>query len=238
MTTLASTVLGTVSILIQDTTNIRWPTSELLGYLNDGQREIVLYKPNAALSPPVAFSLVTGSKQSLPGVDNSNPAIAAAHGVGLILVDVIRNMGSGATPGRAIRVVSREVLDAQVPDWHTLTGAAVQHYTYSPMDPKHFYVYPAAAGTLYIELIYGREPVVVAAVGNNITLDDIWIPALVNYICYRAYSKDAEYAANAQAAASYYQQFLALMSGKTSGETGANPNVSMGDFNPNVPGMK
>lgn len=226
MATAASTVIGRVSTLLQDTTNVRWPQSELLDYLNDGQREIALYKPSASLSGPINFTLNAGSKQTLP--------LGA-----LSLVDVVRNMGSGDTPGNAIRVVAREVLDAQVPEWHTLTGTAVKHYTYSTLDPTHFYVYPAASGKV-IEIIYGVTPTDAVLVGQNtnIRIDDIWSPALVNYMCYRAYSKDAEYASNAQAAASYYQAFIAQMTGKTAAEQAANPNISMGNFNPNVPGMK
>lgn len=223
MATVASSVISTASTLLQDTTNVRWPQSELLSYLNDGQREIALYKPNASVATTNKV-LSAGSKQTLPSD-------------GLVLIDVVRNMGNGSQPGNAIRVVAREVLDAQVPDWHTATGTSVKHYVYSSMDPKTFYVYPAASG-YSIEIIYGQIPAAVGSVNANILVDDIWTSALVNYICYRAYSKDAEYAANAAAAQSYYQAFIAQMTGKTAGEQVTNPNVSMGNFNPNVPGMK
>lgn len=222
----ASAVLSTVSTLIQDTTNVRWPQAELLTYLNDGQREVAIYKPNASITNG-NIVLAAGTKQSLPAT-------------GLVLVDVVRNMGNGSTPGNAIRVVAREVLDAQVPDWHNSANATnvVKHYVYSPLDPLKFYVYPYQTGGTYVEAIYGVTPAAVAAVGNAITIDDIYVPALVNYICYRAYSKDAEYAGNAAAAEKYYVQFVGLMTGKTAGELAYNPNVSMGSFNPNVPGAK
>lgn len=223
MATVASSVISTASILLQDTTNVRWPTSELLTYLNDGQREVALYKPNASVSTS-NLTLTSGTKQALPAD-------------GLVLIDVVRNMGNGSQPGNAVRVVAREVLDAQVPDWHTSTGTAVKHFVYSTMDPKTFYVYPAASGYV-VEITYGKIPSLVASTASNISIDDIWVPCLVNYICYRAYSKDAEYAANAAAATSYYQAFIAQMTGKTAGEQVTNPNVSMGGFNPNVPGMK
>lgn len=225
MTTVASSVIATVSTLLQDTTNVRWGTTELLGYLNDGQKEVAVYKPSASVVTESAV-LVDGSRQTLPTG-------------GLVLVDVVRNMGLGSTPGNAIRIVAREILDAQVPNWHTVTDTAVKHFVYSALDPKTYYVYPhISGGGKAVEIVYGKIPTTVASIGANITLDDVWVPALINYICYRAYSKDAEYAANATAAGSYYQQFMGQMTGKTAGEQATNPNISMGNFNPNVPGMK
>lgn len=223
-------VINRVSTLLQDTTYVRWPTAELLDYLNDGQREIAIYKPSASLAT-AGVQLAAGSKQSIPSG-------------GLVLIDVVCNIASsapGAARFRSIRIVAREVLDAQVPDWHS-TGLAqgeyIKHYVYSALDPKTFWVYPSPTDTSrYVEIVYGKTPTD-AVWGGAIQLDDIWTPALVNYICYRAYSKDAEYAANAAAATSYYQAFMGQMTGKTASEQTYNPNISMGNFNPNIPGMK
>ena len=222
------TIITTVSTLVQDPTNIRWLTTELLGYLNDAQREISLYKPSA--------SVVTTNLQIVPGTRQSLPL------GGLVLVDVIRNMGTGSTPGPAIRIVAREILDSQQPTWHTSAAASnvVKHYTYSILTPKIYYVYPYQTGnpTTFIEATYGAIPVPLNALTDTITVDDIYVSALVNYICYRAYSKDAEYAANAAASQKYYELFMGEMTGKTQGELIANPNIAMAPFNPNVPGAK
>ena len=102
--TVASIVVK-VQTILQDVTGIRWPEAELLGWLNDGQREVVLYKPNAFVTNE-NLQLVQGTRQDLPAS-------------GVQLIDVVRNMGtSGSAPGRAIRITMREILDAQVPDWH------------------------------------------------------------------------------------------------------------------------
>jgi hypothetical protein len=213
-TIVASSLISRASILLQDTTNIRWTQDELLGWLNDGQREIVLIKPNACVKNQ-ALPLVAGTKQSLP--DDS-----------LSLIDVTRNLGvNGTTPGPAIRVCSREILDAQLPNWHTLAGnATVKHYMYNPMDVKHFYVYPPqpATGTAQVELIYAYSPADIA-IGAAISVDDIYATALVNYVLFRAYSKDTEYAANASLASAYYQAFTALLGAKVGGEQATDPNT-------------
>ena len=52
--------------ILQDTTNVRWSQQTLLNYLNDAQREIVLFRPDAN---PVnaAFTMAANSaKQTLP----------------------------------------------------------------------------------------------------------------------------------------------------------------------------
>lgn len=220
-----ASILTKVSTILQDPTNIRWPTDELVLWLNDGQREVALYKPNAFVVNN-AVVCAAGTKQTLP---------AAA----LSLIDIVRNMGTnGTTPGNSIRAVSREILDTQVPNWHSSTPSAVtKHYVYTPLDPKTYYVYPPqpASGQGYVELVYVSAPTD-ATSGGNITIDDIYVTPLIDYILYRAYSKDAEYANNATLAVGYYQQFQALLQGKVTAETATNPNQALAPFNPNLPG--
>lgn len=216
----AQVLIDRAQVILQDTTGVRWPDAELLGWLNDGQREVVVYKPNSCVKN-TAVKLVAGTKQTLP-----------ADGVQLI--DVVRNLGSnGATPGRSIRIVMREVLDAQVPDWHSDTPAStIKHYTYAQLDPKTFYVYPPATGTGYVELVYGAVPTDAVLTGP-IALDDVYANALIDYVLYRAYSKDSEYTADQQRAAAQKNAFVSTMQGKSLMEAAANPNATA-PANPNV----
>ena len=122
--TTGANLLSRVESILQDTANVRWTEAELLNYINDGQREIANLKPDAtALHSNV--QLVTGTKQAIP-TD------------GLRLLSVVRNMSDasgGATGGKAIRLVARDILDTQEPNWHdpTVTGDATHGTT-----PKHF----------------------------------------------------------------------------------------------------
>ena len=61
----SSTLLNKAQTILQDATETRWPITELLGWLNDGQREIVLLKPDANTSSGPE-SLGAGIKQTLP----------------------------------------------------------------------------------------------------------------------------------------------------------------------------
>lgn len=217
-----NSIIEKAQIILQDATGIRWPNAELLGWLNDGQREIVLLKPNAFVKNQ-SVQLAAGTKQALPSD-------------GVQLIDVVRNMGTdGTTAGRAIRIVTREILDSQTPDWHSSTPSnVVKHYSYTLFDPKTFYVYPPQPTTNrgWAEIIYGAAPTE-AALGGVITLDDIYQTVLVDYILYRAYSKDAEYAADQASAAKHQQAYLAALTGKANVELGVNPN-STAPANPNA----
>lgn len=215
-TIIASDVIEKAQIVLMDATGTRWPVAtELLGWLCDGQREVLVYKPNAFVKN-LAVKLAAGTKQQLP-TD------------GVQLIDVVRNMGAnGTTPGRAVRITERESLDSANPDWHTSTPAAVvKHYIYSLLDPKHFYVYPPqpAADQGYVEVIYGATPGDVALT-DPIAVDDIYQNVLVDYILYRAFSKDSEYNGDGGRASAHQNAYMTALTGKMRVEWVANPNVS------------
>lgn len=197
MTIAAKDLLLKAATIIQDTTNTRWPAAELVGWLNSGQREVMMYRPDAnqKFAP---LTLVAGTRQTLP-VD------------GIKLLDVMRNTG-----GAAIRQVKREILDAQNPGWHTMGAGPIVHFMFDEREPRAFYVYRPAAVGAQVDALYSAYPVdiaaptagqVIADVVGDIGLPDIFEGVLTDYVLYRAYSKDAQYAGNGQRAAAHYQQF-------------------------------
>ena len=213
----AQNVLQRVVITLLDPSAVRWPTAELVRYLNDGQRDIALVRPDST-STTATLTLASGARQTLPSV-------------GAKLLEVIRNT-SGTK--RAVRLVNRVVLDSQVPEWYNLTGVTeIKHYTYDPREPRIFYVYPpAAAANASVELIYSAYPTDITepnstalytAVTGNVSVADIYVNALVNYILYRAYSKDSENTQNAALASSFYQLYQSLLGIELSGTTGVAP---------------
>jgi hypothetical protein len=214
----AQSIIHRVVDILQDTTSVRWPVSELVRYLNDGQREVVLYRPDATIkSATVACD--AGPKQTLP--DD-----------GAKLIDVIRNSASAGT-NKAVRMVAREVLDAQIPNWYGLTGELdVVHFTYDPRDPQTFFVYPPALTTTRVDITYSAFPTDVSEpaagstyddVSGNLDLPDIYGNVVTDYILYRAYSKDSEYAGNAQRAQAHYGAFANALNIEVQGTTGVAP---------------
>ena len=214
----AQSIVHRVVDILQDTTSVRWPVSELVRYLNDGQREVVLYRPDATIKS-ATVECVAGAKQSLP-TDGAK------------LIDVIRNSASAGT-NKAVRMVAREVLDAQIPNWYGLTGELdVVHFTYDPRDPKTFFVYPPALTTTRVDITYSAFPSDVSEpaagstyddVSGNLDLPDIYCNVVTDYILYRAYSKDSEYAGNAQRAQAHYGAFANALNIEVQGTTGVAP---------------
>jgi hypothetical protein len=219
MTIAAQSIIRRVVETMQDNTSVRWPVAELVRYLNDGQREVVLYRPDSMVTN-ATITLASGAKQALP----TN---------GSKLIDVIRNT---AGTKRSVRMTVRNILDTQSPNWYNLTGVTeILHYMYDPRDPKVFYVYPpAAASGASVEVVYSAYPTDItepadgalySAVAGNISLPDIYGNVLADYILYRAYTKDSEYAGNAQRAQAHYAAFQAALTTEMAGTTGVAPKV-------------
>lgn len=219
MTIAAQSIIRRVVETMQDNTSVRWPVAELVRYLNDGQREVVLYRPDSMVTN-ATVALTTGAKQALPANGSK-------------LIDVIRNT-SGTK--RSVRMTIRNILDTQSPNWYNLTGVTeILHYMYDPRDPKVFYVYPPAASSgASVEIVYSAYPAditepadgaVYTAVTGNISLPDIYGNVLADYILYRAYTKDSEYAGNAQRAQAHYAAFQAALTTEMAGTTGVAPKV-------------
>jgi hypothetical protein len=223
-TVTAKTIIDKASIQLIDLTNIRWTRAELLSWLNDGLRQIVTIQPSAS-STTVSKQLAVGTRQYIP-TD------------GWLLLSVYRNMGTnGTTPGRIIRIVSREILDSFNPYWNTVTATAeVRNYMYTDQDQLAFYVYPPNTGTQYIELNYSVQPVDLTLETQPIPIFDVFQSALVDYILYRACSKDAEYAPGVQLSQSYMATFVAAIQGKNQSEITSNPTQSLGPSNPPIRG--
>lgn len=201
-TTKAVDLINRVAVTLQDPTFVRWPQQELLNYLNDAQRQVVLFRPDAK-AVNAAFSCTNTAKQTIPAA-------------GLRLISVLRNAN-----GRAITKVDRAVLDVQLPNWYeqAVDADGVKHYLYDPADPKTFYVFPKPAASHSIEIVYSTAPtdIVISNFTTDtqvIGIDDIYANAMMDYMLYRAYQKDSEFA-NLNRAGVYFQAFAQALGIKT-----------------------
>lgn len=209
----AANVLARASALIQDQTNVRWPEAELLNWLNDGRREICVARPDLYATISVV-TLAGGTKQQIPAD-------------GARFLDAYRNMeADGIAPGDAVRPIQREILDAQLPAWHTATAAATKHFMFDERVPRFFYVYPPAAANAKLEIAYSQTPTDITSTSTALTQEDIYTGALVDYICYRAFSKDATYAGNAARAIAHYQQFKNALGEGDARDLTVSPNLA------------
>lgn len=207
----ASDILLRAADVLQDTDHVRWSTDELLRWVNDAAREVILYRPSAH-SVTEVVSLKAGTYQEIPDG-------------GVQLLDVIRNMGmDGNRPGTVIRHTDRSLLSDQNPEWHRSSpGSSIYHYTFDDRNPKGFYVWPAAREGLQVEMLYSCLPAEVTSDTDTLDMGREYINPIVSYVVYRAFCKDSEYA-QGNVAAAHYQAFATTMgiSGQSEGSESAN----------------
>jgi hypothetical protein len=208
-------------LLDSDATSYRWSNAEMIDYINDAQRLVAVYRPDSCSASTVQ-TLSAGSKQSIPTG-------------GFRLLDVVRNMASdGTTPGRAITITARDTLDRFDPNWHTATNqSAVKHFTYDERIPGQFFVYPPVSSGVKVETVYSKYPSAVSATTDDLTVQDSYFEALINYLLFRCYSKETDFAANAQLASSYLSLFASVLGIKLQKDIAFGPKVSNKGGDPN-----
>ncbi len=210
-------IVKRVEDVLQDS-NVRWPRLELQNWLNEAYLQIVLLRPDATAKTGT-FTCVSGTRQVL----------TTGFPTAIRLLDVVRNLAATSAK-KVIRLVDRSVLDDQRPSWHAETATVdIQHFTFDPRQPKEFFVYPPATTAAQIEVIYtdapGAHTLTAAQLdptggsAETIKLDDIYLSALIDWILYRAFSKDSEFAANAARANAHYQAFTAGVGAKSQSDT-------------------
>tara|TARA_R110002020_G_scaffold458617_1_gene676129 strand:+ start:148 stop:642 length:495 start_codon:yes stop_codon:yes gene_type:complete len=146
----------------------------------------------------------------------------------------------GATGKRAIRLVDRDILDTQEPNWHDATASSgtaaahtttVKHYIFDEDDPRRYYVFPGASSTsTFVEIVYSGAPTDLSATGSTMYVDDIFANALIDYTLFRCYLKDAEFAGNQQRAATHYQLFAASVGAGGQAQFNISPNMDVGNI--------
>ena len=173
MATTVKSILNRTAILLNDLEYERWTEQELLGWLNDGQKAIATAPATDAYVIRGNVTAVAGSVQSLPSD-------------GIRLVDVVKN--SNGAPVLQSDYATADILGGA---WRAGTTGPAENYFFDERNPKQFEVYPPQAGGETIEIVYGAKPATIG-INDNILIDDLYSDALVNYITYRALSKDTE----------------------------------------------
>lgn len=222
-----SELLRRAADVLQDIEHVRWTLPELVRWANDGLRAIVLAKPSAK-SESVALPLVEGTLQSLTD---------EAH---LRLLRIPRNLTDAGPPrigGRVIRPTSRETLDASQPAWHDPKEVRyrkeVRQYVFDEAAPKEFYVYPGNDGSGLVEAVVSVLPAMLTADGDPdaigsygapLGLPEPYGPILLDYVLYRAFSKD-DTAADAGRAQLHLQAFAMALGIKAEVAATHSPNA-------------
>ena len=189
-----------VGILLNDTTLVRWTGDERLIWINDGRREMAGLKPMIFGSgTKVSHTLVAGCYQRL----------------GTTGAYQLDSIDSNQATGKAIRRTTQLQLDSFRPGWRADTGTEVQNWFPDETDPLAFWVYPGQgaippATAMVVDAHAWITPVDLAQLSDTALPFDQWEPALVNYVCYRALSKEDEAGMVAKAQA-FYQLYTSAL---------------------------
>lgn len=159
---------------------------ELLTYVNEGLKE-------AAIIRPELFSTV-GDMTCTAG--QCEQAITFLDAIQLL--DVLCIHG-----GAALTPFDRATMDQFRPGWRTDPAGPAQNWAPLNGDPLQFFIYPRAPVGQVLDVRYVRNPGTYA-LGDTISdLPASYLPALADYVVYRAESKDDEHVLSQRAAAHY-----------------------------------
>jgi len=203
----ASAIMARARRIIQDERSVRWPLPELCDWINDGLREMRIHKP-ALFGRTVTLPLAAGTRQELP----------AQYERILRVISNARTPASDRLPRTTVTVVDQALLSTTKPDWHDdrFRKQQAKHLMFDESDPRAYYVYPANNGTGAITVVAVQPHTPIAATGPAdalgsygaaLPVEDVYANALVDYLLYRSYAKDAQFSANAERAILYFSQF-------------------------------
>ncbi|TFH41834.1 MAG: hypothetical protein E4H01_14335, partial [Lysobacterales bacterium] len=191
MATTVRSILNRASALLNDEEHVRWEESELLEWLNDGQRAVAKGPSTDAYVLRANITTVTGTVQTLPA-----DAIR--------LVDVVKDVSTGAS----VHQTDYALVDALASTWRAAATGVAENFFYDERNPKQFEVYPPQASGRSIEVVYNAQPGN-ATISGNIIISDMYADSLIDYIVYRGMSKDTEDAsAELSRATAFYRAFL------------------------------
>lgn len=191
MATTVRSILNRASALLNDEEHVRWEESELLEWLNDGQRAVAKGPSTDAYVLRNNITAAAGTVQSLP----TN---------GIRLIDVVKNVSSGS----AIHQTDYALVDALSATWRAAAAAVAENYFYDERNPLQFEVYPPQVGGELIEVVYNAQPADTVVTGN-IVISDMYADSLIDYVVYRGLSKDTEdSSAELGRATAFYRAFL------------------------------
>lgn len=196
MTTPADIITTVRSIYGDTVAAYRKPDTELLGYVNEGMREISSLNP--ALFATIGDMICT--------VGAAEQAVTFPDAQALIAVLCIHG-------GAALTPFDVNAMNMFNPSWRADTAGAAKQWGRLPSDPLRFFIYPKAPATAQtLDVQYIRNPTVLALSDPITEIPTGFMPALADYVVYRVESSDDEHS-NSGRATAHYQMFVSKVKG-------------------------
>jgi len=205
--------------LIDEGTVRRWSEVELISHLNSAIRETITQKPSA-YTVTEHVQLASGYKQTAP--------------TGSIFIhDIVCSSFGEGFSYQAITLIDRETLNDLIPTWMaTPESVYARHWMYNPaVDVDTYWIYPPADGLGSVEMIYTSIPTELTDVTDTVPLDDMYVNALMEFMLFRCFEKDADNPNAAVRAQAHFQLFANLLGVKLQIEQFMDPNIQA---DPNV----
>lgn len=200
--------------LLDPSPGVQWTDTELLSWVNDAQRAVVLLQPSALVASVSNHTLVAGALQRLPA-------------------DAVRLMAAHYTTTRsartALRMVSRDTLSRTDPAWYGAVASdddPIRYCLYDADTPRLFYVHPGvpSSATVTAALEYAQQPAELTALANDLSLADVYVPTLVDYVLVRALSKmSPTNSGRVQEVQRLHEMFMTSLLGKKQADLGVAP---------------
>lgn len=189
-----SDIIATAGYQTLDQDGVRWTSDELLRYVAAAQLQIVHLKPDALSSTQNIQLQTEKNLQTVP--ENA-----------LRLLNVVRNIDDDGF-GRTVTQTTLMAMNESYPNWPEDIGSEIKHWMYDPeKDRKKFYVYPKPDSGIEIECVLAIRPAISLALNEVMQLEDQWYNQVVDFVLFRAYSKDADYASMSAKAQQHLDSF-------------------------------
>lgn len=224
----ATNIIRRCQTTLNDAQGVRWPTTELVDWINDGLRQVALEAPTV-VGATVVIDLAAGTRQTL-----------ASNAATLIRVNcnVTATGQSVTTRGKDILPITRGALASHMPGWQDtsiLPASSVVTYVIEDSQvPGEFYVVPGNDGTGQIEAVVAQRPTEIAYAspdpldadnyGVTVELDDMYLTAMVDFVLSKAFAKDTTIANGMQRSQAHYASFANALGISVATERAFNPN--------------
>lgn len=218
MATLAE-IVARFGRVAQDPSHTRWPVADLVDWINEGYRQVVILRPDATAQSAVV-ALAEGARQRLDDAASIN--LPDAHA----LLDCVATRGRN---GQAIRRTAQAVMDGMLPSWRNARPTErIERWMIDDRNPREFLVYPPAKAGVELEIVYSNTPAPhdtgAPDLAERLHLHDAYAPAILDYLLYRAYLMDTDSQANMIRATGHLSAFREGLGAKSMTDEAMSPN--------------
>jgi len=190
-------IITTARAIINDADSVlyRYSNDTLLGYVNDGMKEVSSLRPELFNTIGDLFCTAGSVEQmvTFPGAQ-ALTGVLSIHG------------------GAAVTPFDLDTMNQFNPNWRTDTAAPCKQWTRIAGDPLRVFIYPPAPVGQTLDVTYISPPTVLALDDTITEIPAAYETALADYVIYRAESTDDEHADSGRAT-SHYAAFVAKIKG-------------------------